>query len=398
MKLIVLSIDALGSADLDKHPKLMPNIHKIIKQSALIKNVETIMPSLTYPIHTTIISGQYPSVHGIDHNLPFAPFDNYHRWNWYYDYIKCETLIDAVNQHKKTVTSVFWPVTAGAKIKNCIPEIWDYKTGHAKASLLFKTGTPLFLLKSIKHRKLLDGKNTTKLDAFTIAVLKDLIATNLTDLSLIHLLAIDGAKHSFGIESKECMEAIKQTDEYVGEIFELVKANDDISLVILSDHSQIDSPNIINLEEIFKSAGLLFEDDYIAYPRSCDGSCYVHLKDLTKHEEVKAKLTEIIENTKGLDKLYDLTEIDTVSSEASFTIGVLPGYCVSKAFKYLGQHGHDPKYGHNVFMIVNGKNIKKDFVIDGGHIINHASTFARILDVEYTKTKGECIDEIFESI
>ncbi len=398
MKLIVLSLDALGSADLENHIELMPNIRKVIMSGSLIKNVETIMPSLTYPIHTTIITGQYPTEHKIDHNLPFAPFDKYNRWNWYYDFIGCETLIDVLNANKKTVTSLFWPVTAGAKIKHCIPEIWDYKTGKPKASLLFKTGTLKLLLKSFKYRKLLDGKNTSRLDMFTTSVFKDLINSDLTDLSLVHLLAVDGAKHAHGTNSKECFDAMKLIDKHVGEIYDIVKDRDDVTLVLLSDHSQIDSPNLIDLEKIFKDHNLLFDDDYIAYPRSCDGSCYVHLKNQSSYEKVGQTLEKIVCETEGLDKLYDLKCVSNISSEADFIIGVLPSYTIGSKRKHIGDHGHNPKYNHQVFMVVSGNGIKKNFVVDGGHIINHAETFARILNIKYGKSKGERVNEIFESI
>ena len=61
---IVISFDAVSKEDLDFLSKL-PNFSKLIKEGALIKNVESIYPSLTYPAHATIVTGKYPKNHGI---------------------------------------------------------------------------------------------------------------------------------------------------------------------------------------------------------------------------------------------------------------------------------------------------------------------------------------------
>ena len=54
---IVISFDAVSKEDLDFLSKL-PNFSKLIKEGSLIKNVESIYPSLTYPTHATIVTGK----------------------------------------------------------------------------------------------------------------------------------------------------------------------------------------------------------------------------------------------------------------------------------------------------------------------------------------------------
>lgn len=398
MKLIVISIDALGYSDIKKHRGLLKNFNRICESGSMIENVQTIMPSVTYPVHTSIITGEFPSVHGIDHNIYFQPFEKHLEWNWYYDKIKCPTIIDAVNANKQSVTTLFWPVTAGVKIKNSLPEIWDHKKGKPSVRLLFKYGSPLFLLKAFKYRKHLDGFNNQSLDNFSIAMLNNLIETNLSDLTLVHLLAIDEAKHDFGNDSKECLNAIVNTDKHIGKIFDKVSKLDDVSLVVLSDHSHIDAHTLIDLEAEFKKNELLFSDEYIAYPRSCEGSCYVHLKNSEDHEMVKQKLVKIVENIEGLDALYDLKIEQNISCDANFMIGVKPGYTIGKKLKHIGVHGHDPKFDHDVFMVVFGKNIKQNYKVKSGHVVNHANTFAKILGVNFNSQSGECVNEIFKKL
>lgn len=66
-KLVVLSLDALQSNDLEELLG-MPNFSKLKNKISIVKNLEEIYPTLTYPIHTTMLTGGTPDKHGIFHN------------------------------------------------------------------------------------------------------------------------------------------------------------------------------------------------------------------------------------------------------------------------------------------------------------------------------------------
>ncbi|HNF27549.1 MAG TPA: alkaline phosphatase family protein, partial [Leptospiraceae bacterium] len=72
-KLIVLSIDGFpgyylkeGSAVL----QIMPNLKKLLSRSVHSNQVSTVYPSLTFPAHTSMITGADPAKHGIFYNNP----------------------------------------------------------------------------------------------------------------------------------------------------------------------------------------------------------------------------------------------------------------------------------------------------------------------------------------
>lgn len=66
-RLVVVSFDSLQENDL---PVLaaMPNFARILPKAAVVRRVRPISPTLTYPIHTTLITGVPPKQHGILHN------------------------------------------------------------------------------------------------------------------------------------------------------------------------------------------------------------------------------------------------------------------------------------------------------------------------------------------
>jgi len=58
----------------------------------MAKCFDGIFPSVTYPSHTTLITGAYPAEHGIYYNTPFQPEGATGIWNSETELIKTETL------------------------------------------------------------------------------------------------------------------------------------------------------------------------------------------------------------------------------------------------------------------------------------------------------------------
>lgn len=70
-KLVVISLDSMGFRDLDEFREFVPHLDQLIKRGTWVKRVRGIFPTLTYPSHTSIITGQYPAIHGIVNNTKF---------------------------------------------------------------------------------------------------------------------------------------------------------------------------------------------------------------------------------------------------------------------------------------------------------------------------------------
>lgn len=97
-----------------------PHLQKLKKEGVYAaKGIESVFPSVTYPSHTTLVTGAYPATHGIYYNKPINGKPG--EWYWNEDKIKCKTLWDAVKEAGMTSGSVFWPVTVGAPINYNFP-------------------------------------------------------------------------------------------------------------------------------------------------------------------------------------------------------------------------------------------------------------------------------------
>src|SRR5690242_9753839 len=74
--LLIISIDGLRgdwAANPDRHDLRIPTLRKLAVRGTAAESVRGIFPSVTYPSHTTLITGCRPARHGIMANTLFDP-------------------------------------------------------------------------------------------------------------------------------------------------------------------------------------------------------------------------------------------------------------------------------------------------------------------------------------
>src|SRR4026208_238528 len=95
---VLISIDGLKPdyvLDADKHGLKIPNLRRLAAEGAHASGVTGVLPTVTYPSHSTMVTGVAPSKHGIIANSPFDPFSkNLNGWYWYAEDLKVPTLWD----------------------------------------------------------------------------------------------------------------------------------------------------------------------------------------------------------------------------------------------------------------------------------------------------------------
>ena len=124
--LVVVSVDAMVAEDV---PVLlhMPNTAALFRSHLLIKRMQTIYPSLTHPVHASIITGQPCGETGIIHNERFNPYASSAEWYNTLSDIRGETLFHCAHLAGLKTGVARWPVTACGNdiIDYLIPEILD---------------------------------------------------------------------------------------------------------------------------------------------------------------------------------------------------------------------------------------------------------------------------------
>lgn len=416
---IVISFDAVSEEDLEFLSK-QPNFSKLIKNGALIKNVESVYPSLTYPAHATIVTGKYPKNHGVINNTVLDFKNDNPDWYWYRKYIKGDTIFDLAEKSGMKTCSILWPVTARSKITYNMPEIFCTKRYDNQILKSALAGSKIYQVNmNKKFGYLRQGMEEPYLDNFATEVAKKTIRELKPNLILLHLIDSDSQKHKYGIENKEVIESLKRHDERLGEIIESLKLAgiyEDSTIIALGDRSQINVNNVIKLNSILMKNDLINVNgnkikSYKAIAKSCDGSSYIYLKN-KNDVETRKKVRDILNELKNkysnvIEEVYNNEEIKNLGADinASFMIEAKRGYYFIDDFlgeaievidesskikhKLRASHGYLPsRDNYKTFFIAYGKTIKKGVVLEKGKLINHGPTIAKILDIDLRDCDG----------
>lgn len=420
---VVISLDAVSSKDIEIIKKL-PNISKLIKEGALIEKVDSVYPSLTYPAHVSIMTGKYPVNHGITNNTVLDFKDENPNWNWYGNKIKGETLFSLAKEKGLKTASILWPVTGKMKIDYNMPEIFETKPYHNQIIMSALAGSKLYQFNmNKKFASLRKGTKEPYLDNFATACAKETIKIYKPNLIMIHLIDVDSQRHDHGYGSKEALEALKRHDIRVGEIIEILKeANiyENTTLILLGDHSAIDTDKLIRLNSAFREEGLLSlynnkVKDIKAISKECGGSCYVYLKD--KELETKKRCLDILENLKNtgvIEKILTKEEAiaEGANDECDFLVEAKRGYYFTNEYYgklveetknldknshiYKAVHGYSPKKeDYETFFLAFGRGVKKGVVLERGKLINHGPTIGKFLGLDFKDIDGEIEEKIF---
>ena len=428
--LIIISFDAVSSHDIEKLKEL-DNFKYLIDNGSLITNVESVYPTLTYPAHATIMTGMYPKNHGIINNTLNKFSDVNPNWYWYRKYIKTNTLYDLASEKGLTTAALLWPVTGRSKINYNLTEIFAPKPWQNQIVMSALSGSVKYQLDLNKRfGHLRNGLSQPALDNFVHESVKYTISKYKPNLLLIHYTDVDTNRHNHGYDSKEANDALLRHNERLGEIIKTLKENsifEDSTIVALGDHSALDGEYLIRLNSLFRENGLLKVNDkgiiksYKAVAKTCDGSSYIYLKDKNDTEtynKVHDILEKLIDNPNSpIEFILNSKEAEDFGADPNCTFMAeanLNYYFVDEAIgdivekikedeigkvshRTKATHGYHPKKAnYTTFFIACGKGIKKGVKIDGGSLINHGPTLAKLLGVNLGNTDGVAEDTLLD--
>jgi predicted AlkP superfamily pyrophosphatase or phosphodiesterase len=231
-----------------------------MKEGSYAEAVQGVYPTVTYPAHTTIVTGRLPAEHGIYTNLSSRePGKNSGDWFWFASAIKAPTLWDEARRAHLSTASVAWPVTVGAAIDWDIPEIWDpRKRAVADPLYLAKYMSPLLSLEILAALGPPKGGSDTDAERTRLAIY--LLQRHKPNLLLVHLESLDDTEHGFGPDSPQAAAALERIDAHIGEVVEAVKragleATTDVFIV--SDHGFLPVHRDVAPNVLLEKAGLL---------------------------------------------------------------------------------------------------------------------------------------------
>ncbi|HUM14318.1 MAG TPA: ectonucleotide pyrophosphatase/phosphodiesterase [Candidatus Nitrosotalea sp.] len=366
--LLMISIDGLRPDHVtaaDTHGLKIPNLRRFLADGAYADGVQGVIPTVTYPSHTTLITGVWPARHGILANTVFDPLrENQGGWYWYAEDIRVPTLWDAAARAGLSTASVQWPASVGARVTWNIPEFWRAGTPD-DAKLLRALSTPGLLAELEPEIGPYPRALTVESDEQRARYAVRILEKKRPNLMTLHLIALDHVEHQAGPFSAESLAVLERLDALVGTLRTAAEtaAPGRAYVAIVSDHGFGASAMQLNLYAEFRAAGLFTTGaqgkvtDWKAMPWTAGGSIAVMLKDETDsatRDQVRALLDRLAADpAHGIDRVLDgatararggfPTAAFVVGLKTDWTAGSsLTGPLVAKA-SVAGMHGHLPE-------------------------------------------------------
>ena len=415
--LVMISIDGLRPDHVtaaDAYGLKIPNLRRFLTEGAFADGVQGVIPTVTYPSHTTLITGVWPARHGILANTTFDPLRrNQGGWYWYAEDIRVPTLWDAASRAGLSTASVQWPVSVGARITWNIPEFWRAGTPD-DAKLLRAVSTPGLLAELEPEIGPYPRALTVEADEQRGRYAARILEKKRPNLLTLHLVALDHAEHESGPGSAESLAVLERLDAVVGTLRATAEtvAPGGAYVAIVSDHGFAKTAMQLDLFPEFRRAGLFTVDgagkisDWKAMPWTAGGSIAVMLKDpadAATLAQVRALLDRLAADpAHGIDRVLDADALRAGGGfpGAAFLVGLKPdwhagssltGAVVGKA-TVAGMHGHLPDLPDlraSFFLVGPGVPVGRSLgLIDMRDI---ATTLARRLDLALPAAEGKVL-------
>jgi predicted AlkP superfamily pyrophosphatase or phosphodiesterase len=414
---LLISIDGLRPADVlqaQQRGLKLPNLQAFMRQGAYADTVRGVLPTLTYPSHTTLITGVSPDRHGIAGNLTFDPYNkNAQGWDWYASDIKVPTLWDAAHAAGLSTANVHWPVSVGATVDWNLPQIWRTGTPDDR-KLLAALATP-GLLPAMEQKlgpyadgidESLAGDQTRA--RFAVALLE----THKPDFMTAYLTALDHEQHASEPDTAQSRLVLEQIDKLVGDLVSAARrVHPDGVIAVVSDHGFAPVQQDVNLYAPFIRAGLItLKDgavtDWQAMPWNDGGSAAIVLRDGNDagvREKVGVLLAQLQKDPAyGFDKVLDKAQIQQGggTAQANWFVLFKPGYEMApkpdeplpSPSHYRGMHGYDPALPQmRSTFLIEGKGVPAGKDLGDIDMRDIAPTIARLLGVSLPQAQGKAL-------
>jgi predicted AlkP superfamily pyrophosphatase or phosphodiesterase len=392
------------------------NLTMLKSGGAYAEGVEGVYPTLTYPSHTTLVTGVRPAAHGIVQNRVFEPptEPQTRAWYSYANDVKSETLWTQARKAKATTAAIGWPVTVGAEIDYNVPEIYEPGETPATWKRVAQHSTLGLLEKALGG----DLKEKSGIDERVTTVSEFVIQSFRPTLMLVHLVELDAAQHRNGPLTRAAMEVAEREDRNIGCIVEATREAgifDMTTFFIVSDHgfARVDqkfSPNVVLAKEkliTLDSRGRAMAWSAAAWPAG--GSCAIVLRDANDRGTV-AKIETVFSRwamqahspTARLISREELGRMGAIP-QAALMLEAVPGFTSDDSLTgsevhptedtYRGTHGYLPTNPEmQASLIVYGVGVRSGAIVPLVQMVDIAPTVALLLDLNLPHAEGKPIE------
>tara|TARA_R110000796_G_scaffold185330_2_gene301934 strand:+ start:29796 stop:31136 length:1341 start_codon:yes stop_codon:yes gene_type:complete len=399
-----------------------PNLKWMAENGTKAEGVRGVYPSVTYPSHTTLITGAKPARHGIYYNSPFEEKGQTGAWYWYENEIKVPTLWDAVRAKGMKSAAFIWPVSVDAPIDYNIPEYWYLKEGTDRIEPMRDKDIPNGFFEELEREVLGKMSNTTFNGEFfnredrTGEMAAYVLEKHKPNFIALHLIGTDHFQHQGGRDGEMVPFAVAAADRAIGKIKEAAERAgilDKTTFIISGDHGFVDVHSLLSPNVWLANAGLMStaqdRGNWKAAFHTSGAAAFLMLKepkDTKTLNQVKQILNDLPEKTKKLFRVVSKEELAQVGADpnALLAIAPIPGVAMSGSASgddlkrgSGGTHGYFPDFKQiETGFVAWGAGVTKGKLVHKMGLEDVAPVIATLLGLDFTAPDGVLFPGIIE--
>ncbi|WP_217333120.1 alkaline phosphatase family protein [Rhodanobacter sp. C05] len=257
-KVVVISLDAFGAASLHEPELPAPTLQALMQRGAYAAAMQSINPTITWPNHTAMITGDDAGLHhllvnGLIVNQRAATPPRIEMWVPKSRLVAVPTVYDAAHQAGLTTAQVDW-----VAIEDTPSIDWQFAERPDPDGVIEQD---LVRQGIITHDQLVHfgAPSQAWRDRMYTRAAIDIIQKHHPDLLLLHLLALDSIEHETGFGNDSGRNTIAFLDDRVKDVIDAVRAAGDFdrtTFIIVSDHGQRSVHQLLHPNVLLKQAGL----------------------------------------------------------------------------------------------------------------------------------------------
>ena len=416
---LVISLDGFTASALDDPQIPLPTLRRLAARGAVAAAMRPVNPTVTWPNHTSLVTGVTPAKHGVLFNGSLireagVP-PRIEPWRDKDLMVRGRTLYDLAHARGLTTAQVDW-----VAIHNAPTITWAFAERPDPAAAipreLVTAGTVAQADVDGFASRHIVGRDQIWTDAAA-----HIIRKHKPNLLLFHLLNLDSTQHRYGPRTHAALTTMAHLDAQVNS---LLIAIDEAGLtsrttvIVVSDHGFKTVKRQIKLNAAFAAAGLLqVQDGKVvscqAYAVPEGGSAIVYVTVPDASGEILARAKSAIAGVEGIDTIVEPEGYAKLGlplptdDDQMGALFVIPkeGYAFNAAATApavvdavegsLGAHGYvssDPELG--ALFIASGAGVKPAVRLGTIENVDVAPTIARLLGLQLAGADGRVLEEI----
>ena len=276
-----------------------PNLDALAREGFYTPGT-AVIPTVTNVNNTTIVTANYPEVHGITSNYYRDAASGREVYMESQEFLLAETMFRcAAKRGAKSAV-----LTAKDKLKALIRDGAQLAESAEKAPpwLVDRIGPP-------------PPVYSIEINHWLFRAAVEVLRTESPDL--LYVTTTDYVTHMHGPEDEKAQWNMNRIDGLLGD---LMNAASEVEIVVTADHGMNPKTRALDLDRLFEAAGIragavpIIKDRYVVHHRNLGGAAYIYLEDAACGAEASALLRE----QPGIESV-------TASSEAARMHHLHPG-------------------------------------------------------------------------